>query len=236
MTGDIGQMQIGQIIAAIGGLGTAAFGLVEAAKPAFGFINHIGWKHIQETVAGLTPDQTGVSVQPTPPNALPRKNILETVEANWVNGTDLASQKAIAKSLIKLQLSAGNAAALATKTNVDGAVLTSVATKTASGTSLAQAESDVFSRFDVILTAMLDEAYQVSDQLFRNGIRMLAAIVAVLLALAGGWAVEGSSFWNPRDIALALLVGLLATPLAPIAKDLSTALATAVNTMQLVKK
>jgi hypothetical protein len=33
-----------------------------------------------------------------------------------------------------------------------------------------------------------------------------------------------------------LLVGLLATPLAPIAKDLSTALSTAVNTMQLVKK
>ena len=36
--------------------------------------------------------------------------------------------------------------------------------------------------------------------------------------------------------ALALLVGVLATPLAPVAKDLSTALTTAVNTMQLVKK
>jgi hypothetical protein len=43
-------------------------------------------------------------------------------------------------------------------------------------------------------------------------------------------------FWTSSDCILALLVGLLATPLAPIAKDLSSALATAVNTMQLVKK
>jgi len=33
-----------------------------------------------------------------------------------------------------------------------------------------------------------------------------------------------------------VLVGLLATPLAPVAKDLSSALATAVNAMQTVKK
>jgi hypothetical protein len=32
------------------------------------------------------------------------------------------------------------------------------------------------------------------------------------------------------------LIGLLATPLAPIAKDVSTALAAAVNTLRLVRK
>jgi hypothetical protein len=66
---------------------------------------------------------------------------------------------------------------------------------------------------------------------------MLAAGVAVALAFVGGWALVGSAnFWNSSDPVLALLVGLLATPLAPIAKNLSSALATAVNTMQLVKK
>jgi hypothetical protein len=54
--------------------------------------------------------------------------------------------------------------------------------------------------------------------------------------VAGAWSLDGTNFWSPREIALAVLVGLLATPLAPIAKDLSSALATAVNTMQLVKK
>jgi hypothetical protein len=231
-------MHLTQIITAIGGLGTAAFGLVEAAKSAFGFINRMGLGRITETVTALTPDQTGAGLQPTPPNALPRKDVLATIAANWINGTDLGSQKAIAKSLIKLQLSPGNAAALAAKTNVNAAVLTSVAQKTATGTALSQQESDVYARFDLIVTALLDEAYQRSDDVYRNGTRTLAAIVAVLLALSGGWSLVGDSFWSftGRDLWLSVLAGLLATPLAPIAKDLSTALATAVNTMQLVKK
>jgi hypothetical protein len=82
----------------------------------------------------------------------------------------------------------------------------------------------------------LDEAYQLSDQVYRNYTRALAGLVAVGLAVAGGWSLDGANFWSPKEIALAVLVGLLATPLAPIAKDLSSALATAVNTMQLVKK
>jgi hypothetical protein len=232
-------MQLGQVITAIGGLGTAAFGLVDAAKtvPLFGGINRIGLKHIKDRVTELTPDQTGAGLPHKPLNALPRRHILETIEANWVNGTDIASQKAIAKSLIKLHLSEGNAAVLATRTNVDLAVLESVATKTIAGTPLLPTESDVFSRFDLILTALLDEAYQVSDQVYRNGTRALAAGVAVALAVFGGWALVGTPhfFWH-REMADAFLVGLLATPLAPIAKDLSSALATAVNTMQLVKK
>ena len=83
---------------------------------------------------------------------------------------------------------------------------------------------------------MLDECYQIADQVYRNWTRGLAAAIAVILAMGGGWAMECSKFWHWRDAGLAFLVGLLATPLAPIAKDLSTALATAVNTMQLVKK
>ncbi len=231
-------MHLTQIITAIGGLGTAAFGLVEAAKSAFGFINRMGLGRITETVTALTPDQTGAGMQPTPPNALPRKDVLATIAANWINGTDLSSQKAIAKSLIKLQLSPGNAAAVAVKTNVDAAVLTSVAQKTLAGMALSQQESDVYARFDLIVTALVDEAYQRSDDVYRNGTRTLAAIVAVLLALSGGWSLVGDSFWSftGRDLWLSFLAGLLATPLAPIAKDLSTALATAVNTMQLVKK
>jgi hypothetical protein len=234
---DISNLQLSQVITAIGGLGTAAFGLLEALKPFFGSINRIGLKHIQATVASLAPDQTGPGLTTNPPNALPRKSILETIEANWVNGIDVSNQKAIAKSLIKLHLSAGNAEALAAKANVDPEMLRSIATKTLAGTPLLQAESDVFSRFDLILTAMLDEAYQLSDQVYRNGTRTLAAILAVLLAVAGAWSLEGQPLWQHwNDIGLAILVGVLATPLAPIAKDISTALATAVNTMQAVKK
>ncbi|MGA2086907.1 MAG: hypothetical protein ABSG60_15460 [Terracidiphilus sp.] len=224
-----------QIITAIGGLGTAAFGLLEAAKPVNPWINHIGFGRIRCTVTVLTPSETGAK---PPVNALPQNKILRSLLANWVNGTDLASQKAIAKSLVKLHLSAGNAKALADATNVDGNLLASVATKTLAGDPLSEAESDVFSRFDLIVTAMLDESYQHADQVYRNWMRGLAAGIAVALSFAGGWTLAGGweHFWWKPEMFLALLVGLLATPLAPIAKDLSTALATAVNTMQLLKK
>ncbi len=223
-----------QIIAAIGGLGTAAFGLLEAAKPVNPWINRIGFAGIRQTVTALTPEK---AAEEAPRNALPRVKILGSLQANWINGTDLGSQKAIAKSLIKLHLSAGNAEALAQIANVDPEILKQVADCIASGTSLSQPQQDVYARFDLIVTAQLDECYQRADQLYRNWTRAVAAVIAVLLALAGGWSLVGSSafFWH-REMAEAVLIGLLATPLAPIAKDLSTALATAVNTLQLVKK
>ena len=195
----------------------------------------MGFGRIRATVSSLTPNEPGAG---QPLNALPQANVLESLLANWVNGTDLGSQKSIAKSLIKLHLSAGNAAALAATTNVDPALLTEVAKSIASATALTQQQSDAYARFDLIVTALLDEAYQHADQVYRNSTRGLAALLAVALAFVGGWSMVGSwqAFWWKPDMFLALLVGLLATPLAPIAKDISTALATAVNTMQAVKK
>ena len=229
--------QLPQIITAVGGLGTAAFGLLDAAKAAFSFINRMGFSHISETITSLTP--VDGSSGDAPINALPRSGILETLEANWINGTDLVSQKAIAKSLVKLQLSPNNASAMAAATNVDPALLSSVAAKTVSAVPLTQQESDAYARFDLIVTAILDEAYQHSDQVYRNWTRLLAGVIAVIISVLGGWNLAGTSmraFWFTQEMFEAILVGLLATPLAPIAKDLSSALATAVNTLQAVRK
>jgi len=226
------QTTLMQVITAIGGLGTAAFGLVDATKAFGGGVNHIGFSGIRSAVTPLTPPAAAGA---GPGNTLSSEKILASLQANWFNGTDLGSQKSIAKSLIKLNLNPGNAATVAAATGVDPATLTAIATNISSGTPLSSAQSDVFGRFDLIVTALLDEAYQRSDQTYRNGTRFVAMVVAVLLAIAGAFIVKGT-WLSLREIFAALIVGLLATPLAPIAKDLSTALATAVNTMQLVKK
>ena len=211
-----------RVVTAIGGLGTAAFGLVDASKVFGGGVNHIGFRGIRAAVLQLTD-----AGQPT--NALSQAKIVATLEANWMNGTELGSQKAIAKSLIKLSLSPQNAPRLAEVTGVDPSVLTAIATSIAAGTPLSSAESDVFARFDLIVTALLDEAYQRSNQIYRNWTRALAAAVAVALAMVGGVVLH-------MDPAQSLLIGLLATPLAPIAKDISTSLAMAANSLQLAKK
>jgi hypothetical protein len=225
-----GKISLPDAIMAVGGLGTAAFGLLEAIKPVFPVINHIGFGGIRKTVSALTPDVAGGGA---PVNALPRVKVLDSLLANWVNGTDLGNQKAIAKSLIKLHLSAGNASALAAASNVDAELLAQTAASIAAGTALTQPQSDAYSRFDLIVTALLDEVYQHADQFYRNWMRGLAAAIAVVLALAGGYAMQGG-YKSIQEFLAAVVIGLLATPLAPVAKDVSTALATAVNTMQML--
>lgn len=221
--------QVPQIVTAIGGLGTAAFGLVDATKAFAGGVNRIGFRAIAKTVAALTPGEKR--------NALSQENVLATLKANWYNGTDLGSQKSIAKSLIKLNLNAANAAEVAKATGVDADVLTKAADQMSGGASLVAPQSDVYARFDLIVTALLDETYQLADNRYRNWTRAIAAAFAVGLALFGRLAFN-QQLSADQQISLggAALIGLLATPLAPIAKDLSTALATAVNTMQKVKK
>lgn len=219
-----------EAIMAIGGLGTAAFGLVDSTKVFWGGANRIGFGKIKKAITALTPAAAT--------NGLTQDRIVATLRSNWFNGKDLESQKAIAKTLIKLGLNETTALRLANATGVDVDMLKAAAGKIASGQALSAAETDVYSRFDLILTAILDDVYQDSDQAYTNGTRTLAAFFAVALAFFGGWALSGGAlarYWWTRDMGEAILAGLLAIPLAPVAKDLSSALATAVNTMQKLK-
>lgn len=224
-----------ELVTAIGGLGTAAFGVVDATKVFNGGVNHIGFKDIRDRIKKLIPE-TPTGDKST--NALGSADVLRTLRGNWFNGTDLASQKAIAKSLVKLSFNPSSAEAMAQATSVDSAVLKAVAESIGAGTPLTTPQSDVYARFDLILTALLDATYQRADNKYRNGTRAWAVVASVLLALAGVCILDNvaPSGLGPSQFWEAIIVGLLATPLAPIAKDLSTALATAVNTMQLVKK
>lgn len=219
------------VIMAIGGLGTAAFGLVDSTKVFWGGANRIGFGRIRATMIALTPAAAA--------NGLARNKIIDTLRANWFNGKDLESQKAIAKSLVKLGLNESTAPALARATGVDEATLKSVGGKiAAAGQPLSAAETDVYSRFDLILTAMLDEVYQDSDQAYTNGTRTLAGFFAVALAFFGGWALHGgalAAYWWTKDMGEAIFAGLLAIPLAPVAKDIASAISTAVNSMQKLK-
>lgn len=221
------QFDPGKAVTAIGALGTAAFGLVDATKQVTQ-VNHVGFKRIAGTVKSLTPPSTI-------PNGMSQRQIVATLESNWVNGTELGNQKAIAKSLIKLNLSPANAQQVAQTTGLDPAALQNVADKMAANTPLTGNEPDVLSRFDFVVTALLDETYQCADQMYRNTTRMLAMFIAILLGVFAAIAISNNQDLR-GDVVIGLIVGLLATPLAPIAKDLSSALVTAIGAVQSVKK
>ena len=216
------------LITAVGALGTAAFGLVDALKvlPGGG-VSRAGFKFVRQMILKLAPEipslrETGLS----------RESLIYTLQSQWINGTPREDQVSIAKSLIKLRLLPETAHALATATGVDPAVLSAVATSIKSGTALTQPQTDVYGRFDLLLTTLLDQAYQRADQRYRNAAKTWAIPISVALAVAA------AVFVVPHAVSIseAVLLGLIATPIAPIAKDLSSAIGTAAQAIQSWRK
>lgn len=226
-------IEIGNVVAAIGALGTASFALVDATKIGRnGGVSNSGFGFIEKAVRTLLPN----AARKRDADAL---NVLDVLHGNWINGAALADQKAIAKSLIKLRLAEGTAASFAKATDVDQAVLTGVAKAMRAGTQLTPEQANALGRFDLGLTAILDDGYQHADQRYRNTAKVLASAAAVVLAVAGGWAVAGGAaadYFGSGMVWKALLCGLLAIPLAPISKDLTSALQAGVKVAQAVRK
>ena len=222
----ISEMTLTQVVLAIGALGTAAAGLVDASKASnTAGVSKVGFTDIKAVVSKFIP--------PGGTSALSLPSVLETLFANWINGMPMADQKSVAKAMIKLNLTTATAPGMSAAAGVDPAILTSVATKLSTGDPLTQAETDVYGRFDLLLSAMLDQGYQRGDQRYRNTAKLLAVPIAVILALVGTWAVDGA--FIAADMGKAFVAGLVATPLAPIAKDLASSIQAGAKVAQVLK-
>lgn len=208
--------QLAAILGAIGALGAAASGLVDTTKLFALGISHVGLKTIREQIKPFN----------TLLETIPERAAFDTIDGLWINGVAIGDQKAKVKALIKLGLRPETVAALAAATGLDRAALNPLAEKIAAGTDLTPAEVNIYGHLDAILSAVIDAAYEKADQHYRNAAKLLAAAIAVVLALIGGFAV--SDPFDVKHLLLAVLVGLVATPLAPVTKDLTTALSTAV--------
>jgi hypothetical protein len=215
-----------QATLAVGALGSAATGLVDSTKVLAGGISHAGFGYIKQLIARTVPKASGAQSA----TGLTTEDILETLLANWMNGMDTGAQKAIARSFIKMHLNPATAAALAKEVNVDPASLTSVANKLASMESLQTSEADTYGRFDVAISALVDRAYERGDQFYRNSCKALAAVFAIGLAFAGDYSLNWVLTWWQ-----AVVIGLIATPLAPVAKDFANAIQTASDAVGAVK-
>ena len=228
---------LGNLVAAIGGLGTASFALADATKIGRnGGISNTGFGSIERAIAQLYPQASRAT---SAPDSDERK-LLDMLHSNWIYGVALADQKAIAKSLIKLRLSADTAPAFARATSVDPTVLVAAAAGMTRGAALTPEQTNVLGRFDLYLTALLDDGYHRADQRYRNWSRVLASVIAIVLAVAGGWIVfadaSGTGYFGTDNFWLAVLCGVLAIPLAPISKDLTSALAAGVKVAQTLKR
>lgn len=210
-------------------LGTASFALVDATKAVRGGgISSSGFSKVAGVVEPFFSDAD--KADKTNPLGFPL--LLETLKANWLNGTALGDQKAIAKSLLKLRLNTSTATHYASVTTVNQQSLVDIVDNIAKGVPLSLEQGDAWARFDLILTAILDQGYERADQIYRNRAKALSVVVSVVLAIFG-FRMQDHTF---DSIGLALLVGLVATPIAPIAKDLTSALAAGVKVAETFRK
>jgi len=214
-------------VIAIGALGTAAFGLVDAFKALpGGGISKAGFKFVRQVIVTLAPPVPSLEA-----SGLGVASMLNTLQAQWINGTATGDQVNIAKSLIKLRLTPETAPALAAATGVDPAILTQVAQNITTGNALTTQQNDVYGRFDLLLTTLLDQAYQRADQCYRNAAKALAVPISVAIAVTAAHTLPNGTI---SDVGAALL-GLVATPLAPIAKDVASAIQTGAQAIQSLK-
>lgn len=220
--------QLSNMVLAIGALGTAATGLVDSTKAFDGGISRAGFGYIKQLIQRTVP----ADPQTQAGAGLTSNDILNTLLANFMNGMDTGAQKAIAKSLIKLHLNPATAPNLAVQTNIDPTDLVNIATKMAASPPqpLTSRESDTYGRFDLAVSALIDRAYERADQFYRNSCKILACVFAIVLAWVGNRTM-GTHLYHSEIV----IIGLIATPLAPMAKDIANAIQTASDSIGKLK-
>jgi hypothetical protein len=147
--------------------------------------------------------------------------------SHWINGRPRDEQIGVIRSLLRLGLNADTAGQLARIGNVDEKALSDAAGKLVKGAALSEAEINLIGRVEAAVEARLDAAFDLADQAYRNLSRVLAGMIAVILAVVAALMLTKPSQWGA-----AILVGLLAVPIAPIAKDLVSALTAAARAVK----
>lgn len=211
--------EIGELITATAALGTASYGLVDVSKAFGGGISNVGYSRVKR---GLTPFAA----------QLDAVGAWGAIAANWLNGMDKTEQKKKVKESIKLGLAQDSAAEF-----VKAAGAADFATLAAALASEAPTadQTALRAKFDVFVDSRLDAAFEGGEQLYKSVARAAAFGVAVILAEAGAYFSTDANAFDTTVAIKAFLVGIVATPVAPIAKDLSSALATAVTAFKAAK-
>ena len=207
-------MDLTNAILATGALGTAAFGVVEALK--FTSLGNAGFAVALRQLGPLT----------------------EALHVAY--GEDYGSllrgqyraedRDLMARTLrqgVRIGVTDGNAASIARFLgSMDKAELAAAIKAAESGKNLSSAQRNIIGRFELAADARIDAALTLARARYVDSARIAASLVSLILALAVGA--------NMPDVTMlqALIVGLAAVPLAPIAKDVASGIQSAARALK----
>jgi hypothetical protein len=208
-----------EIVLATGAVGTAAMGIVEGFKttrlPPIGF-----WKLRQEL--GWASDALIISY------GVKYEDMLSSMFRSARGSGELPR---ILRQGVRIGLTEQTAQIMAQTVGVaDPDKLSAVAKKLVAGTDISNMpiERNLLGRFEMAVDARIDAALAMADRAYKNGLRLRAFVVSLVLALIAARLMyipdpktPEAGFLSSDLFVLALIVGLTAVPIAPIAKDVA---------------
>jgi hypothetical protein len=200
-----------EIVMAAGALGTAAFGIVEGLKRS-AWIGEAGFPTILR-ILGRIVDTLAVAYGPD----------VEALLRAQYRGEPRELARVIRQGA-RIGLTPQNALPVAQAFGlVDPHTLAEAAEALNAGDDLRPELRNVLGRFELAVDARIDAALTLAQNEYAMAARLAASAISVGIALVVGWRMDPTGAQLP----VAAIVGFLAVPLAPVAKDLVSALKSA---------
>ena len=205
---------LGAAVLAAGALGTAAFGIVEGLK-RWRPVGEAGFEAIVRILGPLM-DALRSAYGP---------DAIGLLRAQYRGDSqDLAR---IMRQGTRLGLSARNAEQLAASLGVVGPTeLAEAAAAVEAGQELTPEQRNVIGRFELAADARIEAAMILALDRYKGTVRITASFIAVALALAVGEQFETVTRLE------SFMIGIAAVPLAPVAKDVATAVRAAAEALR----
>src|SRR5262245_56896674 len=200
------------IVLATGALGTAAFGIVEALK-RYPFVGEAGFDALLK-ILGPIFDTLKVAYGPD----------AQTMLRAQYRGEQDELKKTMRQG-VRIGLTPQNAAPIARSLDsIDAAQLIAAAEAVRAGTELPPPLRNALPRFEVAADARIDASVALAQDRYEHSAQLCAMAVAMVIAIAVGVILN--------RVLESVLIGLTAVPLAPIAKDVASALKSAAEALR----
>lgn len=205
---------LGTIVLAVGALGTASFGIVEGLK--WTIVGLSGFRQIRRLLGEPVMEALQVAYGPEYMSLLKAQ-----YRANRTSGELPRSLRQGAR----IGLTPNTAEALADRMGVvTKTELKAVAAALQKGKNLTDSQRNVLGRYELALDARIDAALALANDKYIGYMRVFASFVAIGIALVVRHTTGGE--WLT-----AVIVGVAAVPIAPIAKDVASAIQSAAKAM-----
>jgi hypothetical protein len=208
---------LGLLITATGALGIAAFGVVEGFK----------WTRIGNAGIGR--------IEKLGPLLDSLENAYGPDYLDLVRSQYKGDQQELRRTLrqgVRISLRPDNAVKLAEYVGVpsEPCELKRVADRLDAGKmdeENADPDRRILARFETAVDTRIDAALTQAQSTYQGKMRIYASVVALAIALGTAFSLAGQGYDLWPTLGKALLVGLAAVPVAPVAKDLVTAIQSA---------